>query len=56
MVAVIGLTDPNWRPHPFPGGIEARALGCTCPPDQPWPGSLEIDVECPVHEIEKGLV
>lgn len=55
-VAVIELADPHWRPRPFPGSAEACAQGCLCPPDQPWPGSLEIDVECPVHEIGKGLV
>lgn len=55
-VVVVDLADPTWRPHPFPGSAEAHEEGCTCPPDQPWPGQLEFDVECPVHELERAPV
>lgn len=44
----------NWRPDPFPGSDVAAARGCTCPVDQPWPGSLAFADDCPVHQIERA--
>jgi hypothetical protein len=46
--------DEHWRPVPFPGGEEARMMGCTCPieKDQPWPGKLIFAISCPVHVME----
>lgn len=41
----------NYRPEPFPGSDEAVEKGCLCPKVQPWPGRLELDNACPVHEI-----
>jgi hypothetical protein len=43
----------DFRPDPFPGSDKAYLKGCTCPAIQPWPGSLFIALECPVHELQR---
>lgn len=53
MILTLAVPPGDWRPDPFPGSAAARAGGCTCPVDQPWPGRLNIDTECPIHEPEK---
>lgn len=44
-----------WRPDPFPGDKFAREKGCVCPKDQPWPGAIDFNTECPVetHRLVK---
>lgn len=49
----LGRGEEYWKPAPFPGSQEAADEGCTCPIEQPWPGRLAFDEECPVHELER---
>lgn len=44
----------RWRPDPFPGSGEAKAMGCACPTSQPWPGALAFASNCRVHELVKS--
>jgi len=50
-------TLPNdWKPgdfDPFPGGRQARKMGCSCP-YQPFDGGqIAFDADCKVHPLEK---
>lgn len=44
----------TWAPEPMPGSDAARLEGCKCPEEQPWPGSLAINGDCPIHELTAG--
>lgn len=39
-----------------PGSDKARERGCTCPTEQPpdMIGQFFIDLDCPVHELERA--
>jgi hypothetical protein len=50
----LGAESAFFRPDPFPGSAAARAKGCHCPEEQPWPGGLKFASDCPVHQLEEG--
>lgn len=48
----------DWKPgdfDPFPGGQEARHMGCCCPYQPVENGQITFDSKCKVHELEKVL-
>lgn len=49
----LGRPEDASQIKPFPGGQEARRMGCCCP-YQPIPDcTVTFDSECKVHELEK---
>lgn len=42
-----------FRIDPFPGSVDARMQGCSCPVQQPWPGGAAFDDQCHVHQLDK---
>ena len=40
---------------PFPGGQEARQMGCCCPYQPALDRTVTFDSKCNVHELEKVL-
>ena len=57
-MSVIRLVAPEGAPRIrlFPGSKQALKKGCLCPEEQPgWP-SVDVDLACPVHQLERETI